>query len=109
MSFKIFSFHIIKLNTDKYFESEEFFSQSLIFSLFQFGVMRGNNCIGHSFMMIPLYRLCKITSDIDTNEYFKEMFRCLDFNILNSPLINKEKKIENFLFIENFSYYKNYI
>jgi len=94
---------------DKYFESEEFFSQSLIFSLFQFGDMRGKNCKGHPFMMIPLYRLCKITSDIDTNEYFKEMFRCLDFNILNSPLINKEKKIENFLFIENFSYYKNYI
>ena len=97
---------------DKYLESEEFYSQSLIFSLFQFGDMRGKNCKGHPFMMIPLYRLCKMTSSIDgldTNEYFKEMFRCLDYNILNSPLINKDKKIENSLFIENFSYFKNYI
>ena len=96
---------------DKYSESEEFYSQSLIFSLFQFGDMRGKNCKGHPFMMIPLYRLCKMTLDgFDTNEYFKEMFRCLDYNILNAAFVNCDKnENDNYFYIENLNYFKNYI
>ena len=79
------------LTYDKYLDSYAYYTKSLIFSLFNLGEVRCINCNGHPFLLLPIYILCKITgylNDSDTNEYFKEMFRCLDFKI-NKLLIKK--------------------
>ena len=79
------------LTYDKYLDSYSFYTKSLIFSLFNLGEVRCINCNGHPFLLLPIYILCKITgylNDSDTNEYFKEMFRCLNFKI-NKFLIKK--------------------
>ena len=79
------------LTYDKYLDSYSYYTKSLIFSLFNLGEVRCVNCNGHPFLLLPIYILCKITgylNDSDTNEYFKEMFRCLDFKI-NKLLIKK--------------------
>ena len=72
------------LTYDKYLDSFTYYTKSLIFALFNLGEVRCNNCNGHQFLLLPIYILCKITgylNDSDTNEYFKEMFRCLNFKI----------------------------
>jgi hypothetical protein len=72
------------LTFEKYSDSQDFYSKTLIFALFNLGDVRCNNCNGHPFLLLPLYILCKITGYLegsDTNEYFKEMFRCLNFKI----------------------------
>ena len=79
------------LTYDKYADSFPFYTKSLIFSLFNLGEVRCMNCHGHPFLLLPIYILCKITgylNDSDTNEYFKEMFRCLNFK-LNKFLIKR--------------------
>ena len=80
------------LTYEKYLDSYTYYTKSLIFALFNLGEVRCNNCNGHQFLLLPIYILCKITgylNDSDTNEYFKEMFRCLNFKI------NKFLKIKN--------------
>ena len=77
------------LTYEKYKDSQDFFCKTLIFSLFNLGDVRCNNCNGHPFILLPLYTLCKITGYLensDTNEYFKEMFRCLNFKIKKNLL-----------------------
>ena len=72
------------LTYEKYKDSQDYFCKTLIFSLFSLGDVRCNNCNGHSFILLPTYILCKITGYLensDTNEYFKEMFRCLNYKI----------------------------
>ena len=79
------------LTYDKYLDSYTYYTKSLIFSLFNLGEVRCINCNGHPFLLLPIYILCKITgylNDSDTNEYFKEMFRCLNFKI-NKILVKK--------------------
>ena len=80
------------LTYEKIMESLDFYCKTLIFSLFNLGDMRCNNCNGHQFLLLPLFILCKVTGYLDgsdTNEYFKEMFRCLNFKI-NKYLKSKE-------------------
>ena len=80
------------LTYEKYKDSQDFYCKSLIFALFNLGDVRCNNCNGHPFILLPIYILCKITGYLensDTNEYFKEMFRCLNFKI-NKNLKLKE-------------------
>ena len=80
------------LTYEKIMESQDFYCKTLIFSLFNLGDMRCNNCNGHQFLLLPLFILCKVTGYLDgsdTNEYFKEMFRCLNFKI-NKYLKSKE-------------------
>ena len=82
------------LTYDKYLDSFKYYTISLIFALFNLGEVRCNNCNGHQFLLLPIYILCKITgylNDSDTNEYFKEMFRCLNFKIIK---FLKQKNIE---------------
>ena len=72
------------LTYDKYKDSLIHYTKSLIFALFNLGDVRCNNCNGHQFLLLPIYIICKITGYCDcsdTNEYFKEMFRCLNFKI----------------------------
>ena len=86
----VFSF-LESLTYEKYNDSQDYYCKTLIFSLFNLGDVRCNNCNGHQFILLPLYTLCKITGYLDgsdTNEYFKEMFRCLNFKI------NKNLKIK---------------
>ena len=85
------------LTYDKYLESYTYYTKSLIFSLFNLGEVRCINCNGHPFLLLPIYILCKITgylNDSDTNEYFKEMFRCLNFKI-NKILVKKNIEGKN--------------
>ena len=86
----VFSF-LESLTYEKYNDSQDYYCKTLIFSLFNLGDVRCSNCNGHQFILLPLYTLCKITGYLDgsdTNEYFKEMFRCLNFKI------NKNLKIK---------------
>ena len=85
------------LTYEKYLDSQDFYCKTLIFALFNLGDVRCNNCNGHQFILLPLYILCKITGyldDSDTNEYFKEMFRCLNFKI-NKNLKSKNVDTKN--------------
>ena len=89
------------LTYDKYLDSYAYYTKSLIFSLFNLGDVRCNKCNGHQFLLLPIYILCKITgylNDSDTNEYFKEMFRCLNFKI-NKFLkkMNIDEKYKNLI------------
>ena len=87
----VFAF-LESLTYEKYKDSQDFYCKTLIFALFNLGDVRCNNCNGHPFILLPLYILCKITGYLDcsdTNEYFKEMFRCLNFK-LNKNLKMKE-------------------
>ena len=86
------------LTFEKFGDSRDFYSKALIFALFNLGDVRCNNCNGHPFLLLPLYILCKITGYLegsDTNEYFKEMFRCLNFKI------NKNMKLKDIHDINN--------
>ena len=77
---------------EKFQDSQDYYCKTLIFSLFNLGDVRCNNCNGHPFILLPIYILCKITGYLensDTNEYFKEMFRCLNFKI-NKNMKSKE-------------------
>ena len=87
----VFSF-LESITYEKFQDSQDFYCKTLIFSLFNLGDVRCNNCNGHPFILLPIYILCKITGYIensDTNEYFKEMFRCLNFKI-NKTMKSKE-------------------
>ena len=80
------------LTFEKFGDSQDFYSKTLIFALFNLGDVRCNNCNGHPFLLLPLYILCKITGYLegsDTNEYFKEMFRCLNFKINKNMKLNE--------------------
>ena len=92
----VFSF-LESLTYEKYKDSQDYYSKTLIFALFNLGDVRCRNCNGHPFILLPLYILCKITGyldDSDTNEYFKEMFRCLNFK-LNKNIKLKEVDVNN--------------
>ena len=100
----VFSF-LESLTYDKYLDSFTFYTKSLIFALFNLGEVRCNNCNGHQFLLLPIYILCKITgylNDSDTNEYFKEMFRCLNFKInkflKKKNIDEKSKKLIHYSF-----------
>ena len=80
------------LTYERIVDSQDFYCKTLIFSLFNLGDMRFNNCKEHQFLLLPLFILCKITGYIDgpyTNKYFKEMFSSLNFEI-NKYLKSKE-------------------
>ena len=100
----VFSF-LESLTYDKYLDSFTYYTKSLIFALFNLGEVRCNNCNGHQFLLLPIYILCKITgylNDSDTNEYFKEMFRCLNFKInkflKKKNIDEKSKKLIHYSF-----------
>ena len=113
------------LTYDKYLDSFSFYTKSLIFSLFNLGDVRCVNCNGHQFLLLPIYILCKITgylNDSDTNEYFKEMFRCLNFKInkllKKKNIDEKNKKLIYYSFpsvsdlklkVNEFLYEKNFV
>ena len=81
------------LSYEKYKDSQDYYCKTLIFSLFNLGEVRCKNCNGHPFILLPIYNLCKLTGYLenpDTNEYFKEMFRCLNFKINQNLLLYKD-------------------
>ena len=106
------------LTYERIMDSQDFYCKTLIFSLFNLGDMRCNNCKEHQFLLLPLFILCKVTGYIDgsyTNKYFKEIFRCLNFEI-NKYLKSKEaeekfKQLLNDLKskIKDFFYEKDFI
>lgn len=97
------------LVTEKYIDSEEFYSKSLIFSLFQYGDPRGRRSQGHFGMMYPLWKIARQTCALEnslTNENFKEMFHCLD-DIQNQRIFSNDIDNECNIFddkITNFNY-----
>ena len=92
------------LTQEKFLDNEEFYSKALVFSLFNLGDVRCNNCNGHQYMLLPLYMLCKITGyaeNPDTNEYFKEMFRCLVYKISEKLKVKElNEKIRKLVFFD---------
>ena len=120
----IFAF-LESITYEKYGDSQDFYSKALIFALFNLGDVRCNNCYGHPYILLPLYILCKITGyleNYDTNEYFKEMFRCLNFktnkNAKMKGLDEKTKKLVYYCFpsvsdlklqVNDFLYEKDFI
>ena len=72
--------------SNHFIKSEQHLSKSLIYSLFAFGDMRSCRNRSHPFIMLPLYKLAKLTCVFEnpmTNEYFKEMFHSMEEHLNN--------------------------
>ena len=108
---------------NKYVDSEEFFSKSLMLFLMNYGDPRGRNNDSHGVIQYPLWilsrKILKLKETI-IYENFKEMYEALDYfeskknfsfndyNINNNTkkfnfnyVINVQNNIENILFLNN--------
>ena len=68
--------------------------------------------MGHPLMMVPLYKLAKTTSILDnaSNEYIKEMFKSIEYNILNYEGASniRDNNTKPYFFNENTIYAKHF-
>ena len=70
------------LSSEKYIDSENPYSKSLILLLMSYGDPRGRNNDSHGALTFPLWKIARKTDKLEQsiiNEYFKEMFECLSF------------------------------
>ena len=82
---------------DKYIESEEPYSKSLMVLLMNYGDPRGRNCNSHRALLFPIWKIARKAYKlkdylIDVN--FQEMFQCLDY-YENQNRNNNDNKNEN--------------
>lgn len=100
------------MTSEKCNDKEENYSKCLTNLLLEYGDTRGKRTMGHPLMMIPLYKLAKTTSILDnaSNEYIKEMFKSIEYNILNyeGASIIRENNKKPYFFNENTVYAKHF-
>ena len=102
--------NIIKaMISEKYIDKEESYSKALTMLLLFFGDMRSGNCHVHPMMMLPLYHLSKTTTVLDnvSNENMKEMFKCVEYNVMNYDKIENKKSEGMYFYNEKTKFLKN--
>ena len=70
------------LSSVKYIESETPYSKCLMLLLMSYGDPRGRNNDSHGILSFPLWKIARKTFKLDQtiiNQYFREMFLCLEF------------------------------
>ena len=100
------------MTSEKCNDKEENYSKCLTNLLLEYGDTRGKRTMGHPLMMVPLYKLAKTTSILDnaSNEYIKEMFKSIEYNILNYEGASniRDNNTKPYFFNENTIYAKHF-
>ena len=89
-------------------DSDVNYYKAMMLLVFIYADVRAKHNKGHSFMLLPLFKIAKHTEKnplSSTNEYFKEMYRCLDYKLKNSTSLSTG--ISNELYVKEFSFISN--
>ena len=81
--------------------------KAMMLLVFIYADVRAKHNKGHSFMLLPLFKIAKHTEKnplSSTNEYFKEMYRCLDYKLNHNNISTCES---NELYVKEFSFIEN--
>ena len=94
------------LSCEKYVQSEESYSKSVMLFLMLYGDPRGRNNDSHALMQLPLWKIARKTLKLEreqpsTNQYFLELYKSLEYFEKEKGHLNFQNNITYFDYEKN--------